>query len=70
MARLSQVRVRGNATGAERIIAAYLNRLVGRPVFNRQEAERYLLLASDLPGYVVRLTYALSAPPPEKCSVT
>lgn len=48
--------MRGNATGAERIIAAYLNRLVGRPVFNREEAERYLLLASDVPGRVVRLT--------------
>ena len=56
MARLTQVRVRGNATGAERAIAAYLNRLTKQPVFNRFEAERYLLLASDLPGYVVRLT--------------
>ena len=25
-------------------------------MFNRYEAERYLLLASDLPGYTVRLT--------------
>ncbi|QNM83362.1 ShlB/FhaC/HecB family hemolysin secretion/activation protein [Sphingomonas sabuli] len=56
MARLAQVRVRGNANGAERIIAAYLNKLSKRPVFNRFEAERYLLLASDLPGYTVRLT--------------
>jgi hemolysin activation/secretion protein len=56
MARLTQVRVRGNATGAERAIAGYLNRLTGQPVFNRFEAERYLLLASDLPGYTVRLT--------------
>ncbi|MGI8706308.1 MAG: ShlB/FhaC/HecB family hemolysin secretion/activation protein [Sphingomicrobium sp.] len=56
MARLTQVRVRGNATGAERAIAGYLNRLTRQPVFNRFEAERYLLLASDLPGYTVRLT--------------
>lgn len=56
MARLTQVRVRGNATGAERAIAGYLNQLTGKPVFNRFEAERYLLLASDLPGYTVRLT--------------
>ncbi|MBA3577653.1 MAG: ShlB/FhaC/HecB family hemolysin secretion/activation protein [Sphingomonas sp.] len=56
MARLTEVRVRGNATGAERTIAGYLNQLTRRPVFNRYEAERYLLLASDLPGYVVRLT--------------
>jgi hemolysin activation/secretion protein len=56
MARLTQVRVRGNATGAERTIAGYLNQLTKQPVFNRFEAERYLLLASDLPGYIVRLT--------------
>jgi hemolysin activation/secretion protein len=56
MARLTEVRVRGNATGAERIIAGYLNQLTTQPVFNRYEAERYLLLASDLPGYLVRLT--------------
>lgn len=56
MAHLSQVRVRGDAGGAEKLIAGYLNRLTDQPVFNRFEAERYLLLASDLPGYVVRLT--------------
>ncbi len=56
MAHLSQVRVRGDASGAERIIAGYLNQLTKQPVFNRYEAERYLLLASDLPGYTVRLT--------------
>ena len=56
MAHLGQVRVRGNATGAERTIAGYLGQLTKQPVFNRFEAERYLLLASDLPGYNVRLT--------------
>lgn len=56
MARLTQVRVRGDASGAERVIAGYLNQLTKQPVFNRFEAERYLLLASDLPGYTVRLT--------------
>ena len=56
MARLTEVRVRGNATGAERIIAGYLSRLTSQPLFNRNEAERYLLLASDLAGYTVRLT--------------
>ena len=55
-AHLTQVRVRGNASGAERVIAGYLNQLTKQPVFNRYEAERYLLLASDLPGYTVRLT--------------
>ena len=56
MARLSQVRVRGDATGAERLIASYLSELTKQPVFNRYQAERYLLLASDIPGYTVRLT--------------
>ncbi len=56
MAHLTQVRVRGDATGAERIIAGYLNQLTRQPVFNKNDAERYLLLASDLPGYTVRLT--------------
>ena len=56
MAKMTQVRVRGNATGAEQTIAGYLNQLTEQPVFNRHDAERYLLLASDLPGYNVRLT--------------
>jgi hemolysin activation/secretion protein len=56
MAHLTQVRVRGNASGAEQVIAGYLNQLTKEPVFNRYQAERYLLLASDLPGYTVRLT--------------
>jgi hemolysin activation/secretion protein len=56
MAHVTQVRVRGDASGAERIIAGYLSKITGQPVFNRYDAERYLLLASDLPAYVVRLT--------------
>ena len=56
MARLTQVRVRGEATGAESVLAAYFSQLTKHPLFNRYEAERYLLLASDLPGYTVRLT--------------
>lgn len=56
LAHLTQVRVRGDATGAERVLAGYLNQLTKQPVFNRYDAERYLLLASDLPGYTVRLT--------------
>ncbi|HEX8262252.1 MAG TPA: ShlB/FhaC/HecB family hemolysin secretion/activation protein, partial [Allosphingosinicella sp.] len=39
----------------ERAIARYLRRLEGEEVFNRFEAERYLLLAGDLPGHAVRL---------------
>ena len=56
MAHLTQVRVRGESTGAQKALAAYLGQLTRQPLFNRYEAERYLLLASDLPGYTVRLT--------------
>ncbi|HEX8191438.1 MAG TPA: ShlB/FhaC/HecB family hemolysin secretion/activation protein [Allosphingosinicella sp.] len=55
MARLVAVRVRGDAGRNERTIARYLRHLEGREVFNRFEAERYLLLAGDLPGHAVRL---------------
>ena len=55
MAKLVEIRVRGEAGRSERLIAAYLNRLTGQEVFNRFDAERYLLLAGDLPGYEVRL---------------
>lgn len=55
MAKLVGIRVRGEAGRSERLIAGYLNRLTGQEVFNRFDAERYLLLAGDLPGYEVRL---------------
>lgn len=54
-ARLTAIRVRGDAGANERIIARYLNKLVTGAVFNRVAAERYLLLARDLPGMDVRL---------------
>ena len=56
MAKLVGVRVRGDAGRAERTIAGYLERLTEEEVFNRYDAERYLLLAGDLPGYDVRLS--------------
>jgi hemolysin activation/secretion protein len=56
LAHLTKIQVRGDASGAESVIAAYLNRLTEQEVFNRFEAERYLLLSSDIPGYLVRLT--------------
>lgn len=55
MAKLVGLRVRGDASRSERMIARYLGKLAEREVFNRHEAERYLLLAGDLPGYDVRL---------------
>lgn len=55
MARLVGLQVRGDAGRSERTIARYLSKLTEREVFNRFDAERYLLLAGDLPGYDVRL---------------
>lgn len=55
MAKLVAIRVRGDAGRSERTIARYLGKLTRRDVFNRYEAERYLLLARDLPGFDVRL---------------
>jgi hemolysin activation/secretion protein len=54
-ARLVALRVRGDAGRNERLIAEYLGKLTDQPVFNRFQAERYLLLADDLPGHNVRL---------------
>lgn len=56
MARIVSVQVRGDAGRSERTVAGFLERLRAMPVFNEREAERYLLLARDLPGYDVRLT--------------
>jgi hemolysin activation/secretion protein len=55
MAKLVALRVRGEAGRNERLIEAYLNHLTDQEVFNRYQAERYLLLAGDLPGTSVRL---------------
>ncbi len=54
--RLAAVRVRGDAGPSERTIARYLEKLIEQPVFNSRAAERYLLLATDLPGIEVRLS--------------
>jgi hemolysin activation/secretion protein len=56
LAKLVAIQVRGDAGNSERLIAAHLNALKDRPLFNVDEAERHLLLAGDLPGYDVRLT--------------
>lgn len=56
MAKLVGIQVRGDAGRSEKMIAGYLEAIKDQPVFNINEAERYLLLARDLPGYDVRLT--------------
>lgn len=54
--RLTGLRVRGDAGPSEGVVAAYLEKLTEQPVFNTHDAERYLLLADDLPGVDVRLS--------------
>lgn len=56
MARIVAIQVRGDAGRSERVIAGYLEQLKSQEAFNERDAERYLLLARDLPGYDVRLT--------------
>lgn len=55
-ARITAIRARGETRGAERKLMAYLGHLTRDEVFDRNRAERYLLLARDLPGYNVQLT--------------
>jgi len=55
-ARIVAIRARGETGGAEAKLAAYLGKLTEDEYFDRDRAERYLLLARDLPGYNVQLT--------------
>ncbi|MEO7504481.1 MAG: ShlB/FhaC/HecB family hemolysin secretion/activation protein [Sphingomicrobium sp.] len=55
-ARVTTVRARGQTGGAEAKLAGYLSKLANDEIFDRFRAERYLLLARDLPGYNVQLT--------------
>ncbi len=55
-AKLVELQVRGDAGGAERLIAEHLQPLTEEPWFNTRQAERNLLLLRDLPGYDARLT--------------
>lgn len=55
-ARLTGLQVRGDAGRSERVLARYLAKLQDQPLFNVREAERYLLLAGDIPGLDARLT--------------
>ena len=61
-ARVTAVRARGQVGGAEAKIAGYLSKLTEDEIFDRNRAERYLLLARDLPGYNVQLTLKPAGP--------
>ncbi|HET6524063.1 ShlB/FhaC/HecB family hemolysin secretion/activation protein [Sphingopyxis sp.] len=55
-ARMARIEVRGDAGANEKLLQRYLSRLDDAPVFNIADAERYLLLARDIPGMDARLT--------------
>ncbi len=56
LAKLVNFQVRGNVGKSGGLISGYLAAIKDQPIFNVIEAERYLLLARDIPGYDVRLT--------------
>jgi hemolysin activation/secretion protein len=56
LAKLVNFQVRGNVGKASGLISGYLESIKNQPIFNVVDAERYLLLARDIPGYDVRLT--------------
>lgn len=64
-ARMTRVEVRGDAGANEGLLQRYLSRLDDQPVFNITDAERYLLLARDIPGLDARLTLRPGAVPGE-----
>ncbi len=64
-ARMTRIEVRGEAGANERLLQRYLSRLDDEPVFNIVDAERYLLLARDIPGLDARLTLRPGGAPGE-----
>lgn len=56
MARMTSVQVRGDAGPSEGLLQKYIEKLTSQPVFNIETADRYLLLARDIPGLDVRLS--------------
>ena len=55
LARMSKVQVKGDAGSSEKLLVRYISKLTQDEVFNTRRAERYLLLARDIPGLDVRL---------------
>lgn len=56
VARLASVQVRGDAGRSAGLLGRYIAKLQTQEAFNTNDAERYLLLARDIPGLDVRLT--------------
>ena len=55
-AKLTTIRVLGKAGRNEALLEKTLSQLITGQPFNRLDAERYLLLARDIPGYDIRLS--------------
>ena len=55
LARMSKVQVKGDAGPSEKLLVRYISKLTQDVVFNTRKAERYLLLARDIPGLDIRL---------------
>ncbi|MFC4294753.1 ShlB/FhaC/HecB family hemolysin secretion/activation protein [Novosphingobium tardum] len=55
LARMTKVQIKGDAGASEGLLLRYVEKLKQDPVFNTNRAERYLLLARDIPGLDVRL---------------
>src|SRR3546814_11793824 len=62
---MSRVEVRGDAGANEDLLQRYLARLDDGTIFNIRDAERYLLLARDIPGMDARLTLRPGGEPGE-----
>jgi hemolysin activation/secretion protein len=61
---IAAVQVRGNAGPAQDKVDDYIENLRGLRPFNINQAQRYLLLASDIPGVVLSATLRPSAEAP------
>lgn len=55
-ARMTSSEIKGNIGRSKKLLQRYIDKLIQQPVFNANEAERYLLLANDIPGVNVKLT--------------
>jgi hemolysin activation/secretion protein len=64
-ARMTRIEVRGDAGANEGLLQRTLSRLDDQPLFNIKAAERYLLLARDIPGMDARLTLRPGGAPGE-----
>ena len=60
-AHVASVSYRGNAGPAQRQVARYLDKLKGLTPFDLNTAQRYLLLASDIPGVTVQASLRQTA---------